>query len=107
MTSELLASIVGVALSLIFSYIPGVKDWYDRMGMKPDLSEEENDKRNRAYKQMVMGLLLIGTTCIVFGLACGGVIEAVTCDKVGALGLAKVLLAALIANQSTYLITRR
>jgi len=54
-----------------------------------------------------MGGLLIVVTGAIFGLSCGAVIDWVTCDKAGALGLFDLLIWALIANQSTYLITRK
>ena len=45
MTAEELASIAGIVLSLLFSYIPGLKDAYD--GLDGD------------YKRLVMGLSLV------------------------------------------------
>jgi len=93
MSAEQLAAIAGVVLSLAFSYIPGVKDWFE--GLQSD------------HKQALMGVLLIAVAASVFGLSCSGILEAVTCDKAGALGLINVLISALIANQSIYLITKR
>lgn len=93
MTAEELSAIVGVVLSLVFSYVPGVSKWYEGLA--------------REQKQLIMGALLIAVALAVFGLACGGIINAVVCDKAGALGLIKVLIAALIANQATYLISRK
>ena len=93
MTAEELSAIVGVVLSLLFSYTPGVNKWYEALA--------------REYKQLLMGVLLIVVAWGDFGLSCGGVVNVFVCDKTGALGLVKVLLAALIANQATYLISRR
>ncbi len=93
MTAETLSLIVGTALSLAFSYLPGLRDWFE--------------SQSASVKQLVMGVLLMVFSVGVFALACAQLNEAVTCDKPGALGLVDVLLKALVANQATYLITRR
>lgn len=93
MTAEELSAIAGVVLSLAFSYVPGVSEWFDGLA--------------KSYKQLLMGALLVIVAGSIFGLACGGVLDVVVCDRAGALGLVKVLIAALIANQSTYLITKK
>ena len=93
MTPETLASISGIALSLLFSYIPGFKTWYE------PLSTDS--------KRLVMLALLLVTTLVTFGLACANLSPeiAVACDTAGAWGLFKVFVAAVIANQATFLIS--
>ena len=93
MTAELLASIAGIFLTLAFSYIPGLSNWFDPL---PPTN-----------KQAIMGGLLIVIALGAFGLACGNIVLAVTCDKAGALGLLQTLIAALVANQAAYKLTRR
>jgi len=93
MTATELSAIAGVVLSLVFSYIPGVKNWFDGL--------------ESVFKQAVMGGVLIFVTGVIFGLACYGVIVAVECTQAGALGLIMALIAALAGNQSTYLITKK
>ena len=93
MSADLLASIVAILLSLGFSYIPGLSDWFDPLPA--------------TKKQAIMGVLLVTVALGVFGLSCGQIIAAVTCDKQGALGLLQVLIAALVANQGVYKLTRR
>jgi hypothetical protein len=90
-TAETLSGAVGIALSLGFSYIPGLKDWYGKL--------------NSTEKRGVMAVLLIVTAGAIFGLSCGGVIDAVQCTEAGAFGLLGVLLSALVANQAAYLLT--
>ena len=93
MTAELLASIAGIVLSLACSYLPGLSTRFDKLPPQ--------------YKQLVMGGLLMVVAVAVFGMSCGGIVAAVVCDKAGAVGLLKVLIAALIANQSAFLLTKR
>ena len=93
MSVELLGSIAGIVLTLAFSYIPGLSDLFDKL--------------LPTQKQAVMGGLLLAVALAVFGLSCGGVVSAVTCDKPGALGLLSTLIAALVANQAVYKLTRR
>lgn len=86
--------VAGIVLSLIFEYIPGVSGWYDAL-----------DKRQ---KQGVMAIALLVVTLAVFGLACVGWFNTgVSCDVAGIQQLIALFVAALVANQSTYLITRK
>ena len=97
MSAEQLAAISAIVLSLLFSYMPGLSAWYDGL--------------EKGIKQAIMGGLLIIIAGAVFGLACAGLGPdiglTVTCDRAGALSMINVLIAALVANQATYLITRK
>ena len=93
MTAEQLSSIAGIVLSLIFTYIPGLRDRWDVL--------------DGGVKQMFMGLMLILVAIGAFLLSCANVITGMVCDQEGAIGLLWTLIAALVANQSTYLITRK
>ena len=53
-----------------------------------------------------MGGLLVLVAASVFGLSCVGLDVDVTCDLDGVFGLLKLLLAALVANQSVYQATK-
>jgi hypothetical protein len=91
-TSEILVSIAGVVLSLLFSYIPGLRVWFGAL-----VSEK---------KQLIMLAALIIVTGGVFGLGCAGVLDiGIPCDKGGVISIIRLLILALIANQSTYLIS--
>lgn len=92
LTSEILVSIAGVVLSLLFSYIPGLRVWFAAL-----ISEK---------KQLIMLAVLIIVTGGVFGLGCAGILDiGLACDKGGVIALVRLLIVALIANQSTYLIS--
>jgi hypothetical protein len=91
--SEELSAASGIVLSLGFSYIPGVSRRFD--GLTP------------TQKRLVMLGLLLACALGVFALSClnSGLITAPTCNQAGAWGLAKVFVAALIANQATFTIS--
>jgi len=89
-TPEFLASVAGIALSLIFSYIPGVKDWYNSL--------------TGEWKRVVMAVLLLVVALALFGLGCAGIVHGISCDQSGIIRLVSVFIMALVANQSTYML---
>jgi len=91
MENNAIAGFAGLLLSLLFGYVPGLRDWYEAL-----------DGVRKA--QVMAGLLL---------LAAGGLYAAacytpwsvgVTCGEPGLWQLLEMLMAALVANQATYLI---
>ena len=91
MEANLLASVSGVVLSLAFSYIPGLKGWFD--GIKPD------------YKRLVMLGALLLTAAGTYGLACIGRFSGISCDMDGIWQLIEAFVFAAVANQSAYALT--
>jgi len=95
MSPQSLSTIAAVALSLAFSYIPGLSPWYERLG--------------GIEKRLLMLCMLIAVAVGAFGLACTGWAAefdlGLSCDQPGAIALLQSLVLALAANQSTYLIT--
>lgn len=93
MTPELLAGAAGVLASLVASYVPGVREWFDGL--------EGTQKRG------VMALVLLAVAVGATFAACTGTLD-LGCKRDDFTGwllkLGGVLLAALTANQSTYLI---
>ena len=95
MTPQLLSSLAGITLSLLFSYIPGLSSWYETL--------------TATYKRLVMLFLLALTSVASFGLSCLGWLPYfnldIACTEQGAVELLSAFVLALVANQSTYLIT--
>lgn len=91
MNETTIASITGIVLSLLFSYIPGLKDKYSTLSSD--------------YKRLVMLIALFTTTLGIFGASCAGYSYSITCDVVGAKELVSLFVAATIANQATYALT--
>lgn len=90
--SEVIVGIAGVVLSLLFSYIPGLRVWF--AGLVTET------------KQLIMLGLLIVVSGAIFALGCYGVIDTgIACDKNGAISLVFMLISGVIANQATYLIS--
>lgn len=91
MNAETLSGFAGVALSLGFSYLPGLSNGYEKL--------------EPTTKRLVMGTVLIAAAILVFIMSCTNIYAGVTCDQPGATGLLRNLVAALVANQATYLIS--
>jgi len=91
MTSEQLAAIAGVFLSLLFSYAPGLREKFAAL--------EPTRKRG------IMAAMLLLVAGSAFGLSCAGVIGSFACTQQGIVGLATTYVAALVANQGAFLIS--
>jgi hypothetical protein len=106
MDGTTLSTVAGAVLSLGFSYIPNLKDWYNRLGKGENGTDDGGTK-----KRLVMLGLLVLVVVVVFALSCASLAEGfelyVTCDQPGAIGLVKALVFAIAANQGTYMLTRR
>jgi hypothetical protein len=101
-----LSTVASAVLSLGFSYVPKLKDWYEKLGVNADGSDDGGTK-----KRLVMLVFLVLVVLVVFGLSCAGLGAgfelSVTCDQPGAIGLVKALVFAIAANQGTYMLTKR
>ncbi len=91
MNAEFLSMIAGILLSLLFSYVPGASDWYGAL--------------DGVHKRLVMLGLLFIATAGAFALSCAGIYDFATCDQAGAVQAFEAFIAAVIANQATYLIS--
>lgn len=91
MTAQQLSAICGAVVSLAFSYIPGLRTWYG--------------KQSGDVKRLIMLGVLVVVAAAIFGLSCWGVIDNVTCDRPGAVGLALAVFYAVAGNQAIFLIT--
>jgi nitrate/nitrite transporter NarK len=91
MTADQLSAVAGVVLSLVFSYIPGIKSAFAKL---------DSD-----YKRLAMGILIVLVAGASFALSCTGVIAVAVCDRPSVLGLVNAVIAALVANQATFLIS--
>lgn len=89
MTATELSAIAGVVLSLIFSYVPGLSTWFAG--------------KSSEVKSLVMLAVLVATAAGIYGVGCLGWFDTgIACTGAGALELGKILLVAVIANQSTH-----
>ena len=92
LTPEQLSAIVGVCLSLLFSYIPGLSTKFAALGSQ--------------MKSLIMAGLLLVVAGAVFGLSCGTILQVnISCDKAGVIQLVTIYVSALIANQGAYLLS--
>jgi len=93
MTAEQLAAYAGILVSLLFSYVPGLSNWYDPL--------------EATYKRLIMLGSLVVVALGVYGLSCGNVYSLITCDKAGYLSLVNAFIMAAIANQAAYKLSPR
>lgn len=85
LTPEVLAGIIGVILSLSFSYIPGLNVKF--AALEP------------THKRLIFLGLALATVAAVFGLSCANVIIGFSCDKLGIISALKIFGATAIASQ--------
>ena len=97
MTADTLSASAAILLSLAFSYIPPLNQFYQQL--------------DATAKRLVMLIALLVTAVGAFSLTCAGFASVLglplTCDTPGALGLLRALIAALVANQAAYALSPR
>ncbi len=94
MADNAVASLAGVLLALLFGYAPGLREWFE--ALLP------------TRKALVMALLLVVATGLLYAAGCYTPWDVgVTCDEAGFWTLVELFLAALVANQATYLLAVR
>jgi hypothetical protein len=91
MSAELIAGTVGLLISLVLSYVPGISPAWDKL--------------DGTKKRFITGLLVVGTGVIVYAVGCQEVYTVpLSCPDPWT--LAGAVLAALVANQSAYQLTK-
>ena len=91
MTENTVGLLAGALLALLFGYAPGLRPWYE--ALEP------------TRKALVMAAALLVAAVLLYGAACYTPWPVgVTCDEAGFWTLAQLFIAALVANQATYLI---
>jgi hypothetical protein len=95
MSADTLSMIAGAILSLACSYLPGLYEQFERL--------------TPVGKRLVMLCLLVLVATGSYGLACAGwgagLGLELACDQAGALGLARALILAIVANQGAFLLS--
>ena len=93
--SDLILAIAGIVLSLAFTYLPGLKTWF---------------AQSKWQALIMLGIILV-VSAAYFGLACTTLAAqlgiAVACTSGGAVALALVFVKIVVANQATYLLTKK
>ena len=89
--SNVVMSLAGAVLALLFGYVPGVRTWYE--ALEP------------TRKALVMAGALLLASVLLYLAGCYTPWQVgVTCDETGFWTLTQMFIAALVANQATYLI---
>lgn len=90
-TADLLSSGLGVAVSLVTSYVPFVSEWFY--------------KQDKKYRGLWMILFTFIVALVIFGLSCGGVFNFVACSEAGAMDLLRAFFYVIVGNQLAYLVS--
>ena len=90
--NELLPYLVGVIMSLVFSYLPKVSEWY----------ATSNKRLVMLASLAVVSLVYFGLSCTAFAAQLGIL---VSCDQAGAFLLVQAFAQSVIASQAAYLLT--
>lgn len=91
---EFLSGGAGVVLSLIFEYVPGVHERFNKL--------DDGKKRG------IMGLIVVLVSAVIFGLSCvNSPWNLVECNDGGMWELIQVVGFALISNQTAHRIGKR
>ena len=95
MTDNVVGSLAGVLLALLFGYAPGLRTWFE--ALEP------------TRKALVMALLLLVAAVVLYLAACYTPFDTagVTCVEAGFWQVVQLFIAALVANQATYLLAVR
>ncbi len=88
LTPEVLAGLAGGLLSLAFSYVPGLSDWFAPL--------------DSTRKSGIMALMILAVAGGAYGLSCAGVIASLPCTQDGLVRLAQIVFVTLTANQGVY-----
>jgi hypothetical protein len=90
MTSDKLATLVGVLISLLFAYLPGLKSWFEKQ--VPEL------------KAGLTAVVTVIAAVAIYGLSCANWFPelGVTCTKAGLQQLISVVIGALVGMAGGY-----
>jgi hypothetical protein len=106
MDATFISTAAAAILSLLFSYLPGLSEWYARLGSGP--GGEDGGTRKRLLMLALLVLVAggaFGLTCAGWGDLLGAAGAGLRCDRPGLVELLRALFFALMANQSVYKIS--
>lgn len=88
LTPEQLAGFAGVMLSLLFTYVPGLRVKFASFSTEA--------------KSLTMLVLIVVVAVAALGLSCGNILTMFACTQQGAWGVAVMIFWAAVGNQTTY-----
>jgi hypothetical protein len=90
MTSDKLAALVGLIISLLFAYLPGLKSWFEKQGSE--------------FKAGLTAAITVIAALAIYGLSCANWFPelGVTCTKAGLQQLVSVVIGALVGMAGGY-----
>lgn len=91
MQQDIIASVAGVLISLVCSYVPGVKDIFAAL----------DPTRKRLVVLIALAVASIG----IFGASCAGLVSTVACTQEGASAILRAFVVAMVTSQGAYLLS--
>ena len=96
---DVISGLAGILLSLVFSYVPGARDWFGKL--------------DGIHKRLVMLGILAAAALLLAGLACwegatighGDAVPLRGCNQEGLTILIRTFLTAVVVNQAAYAIS--
>jgi hypothetical protein len=97
MSVEVFTAAVAILVSLLFEYVPGLSDWYNKV---PD-----------KFQRLIMLGLMVVVAGVALGFNCAGwftsYIPKISCSQAGVEEMFVLLLTALVSNQTTHLVLKK
>ena len=90
MTVETVVGFISALMAAIFMYVPWLKDKYLALATN--------------YQRLIMLGMLVLVVGGSYGLSCFGLFDYFTCDNEGLIKAGKLLLSAIMANQTVYML---
>ncbi len=96
-TVEFVIGIAAAVLSLLFTYWPSLRAWYDQ--------------KHEDVQRQIMAAVVVLVSVGLLALSCSGLAAdfgiGLTCDKPSAIELIKIVFSALAVNQVTFMLTKK
>ena len=89
--SDVIASVAGIIISLVCSYVPGVRDKFGAL--------------DPTQKRLCILCALFASAIIIGGASCVGIIDAIECTREGAFILIRSFVVAMVASQGIYMLS--
>ena len=89
--SDVIASVAGILISLVCSYVPGVSGAFGKL--------------DPTQKRLVILCSLVAASIVIGAASCAGITEFVACTREGGIVLLRAFVVAMVASQGAYMLS--